>query len=116
MPDLARLRELDANADPAPWKAEWYTSTSGSTYVSTITGAGRAIGSDLAEWQDANALLIVAARNALPQLLAIAEAARDVVTMDGRFPLNMPRVTAPGLAPSASTRLAEALLTLEKTE
>lgn len=49
---LARLRQLEAAATPAPWR--W-----------------RVINSR------ADADLTVAARNALPQLLAIAEAARE---------------------------------------
>jgi hypothetical protein len=77
---IDRLRELDSAATPGPWR----------TYHDglTLDGEERQLVSEVADDTDygavakwmtpADAALIAEARNALPKLLAIAEAARMV--------------------------------------
>ena len=70
---LERLKELSQQATPGPWAVnpdgaeEWW-------YSDTILGEGGA-GGALASCTEGNAELIVTAINALPALIAVAEAA-----------------------------------------
>jgi hypothetical protein len=55
-------------------------------YVAAVDGAdGSSVGSDLAEWRDADALLVIAARNVLPLVVELVEAAQRVVVVDDRI-------------------------------
>lgn len=74
--DISKLRDLLAAATPGPWKPDYGTVTSA---VGDIIGADISYGTPMLELDPANAALICAAVNALPELLAIAEAAGDYV-------------------------------------
>ena len=70
---LERLKELAQQATPGPWEVnpggaeEWW-------YSDTIVNPG----GSLASCTEGNAALIVTAINALPALIAVAEAAKKV--------------------------------------
>lgn len=86
---LARLRQLEAAATPGPWK--WRELNS-----------------------PADADLIIAARNALPRLLDIAEAAPDVLEVLAAFhPMD---ADEPCHIYEAFTRLRVALAALDSQE
>lgn len=114
---VARLRQLEAAATPGPWRmrvrkplASKYTGPS--HVVAGEPGPVRAAIADYARnvadyCADPDAELIAAARNALPQLLAITEAAAEVeatLSYDGSATLE------------AAQRLAAALAALDSQE
>ena len=101
---LERLRELEAAATPGPWEYEHI----GQSVYKTPIGNGEKI-CDIRGWgwllhkhetdeareaeQDANAEFITLSRNALPLLLAVAEAAKWVMeTTDHAYVLNQAAV------------------------
>jgi hypothetical protein len=88
---VARLRQLEAAATPGPWSVRpyWFEVDGEPAHSEVIIGEdrysdGRVLPRRLREEMDNdNAALIVAARNALPQLLDIAEAMRRLAGSEG---------------------------------
>lgn len=88
LPTLDELRALERAATPGPWKAEtWYGEVDGEFAAVGPHHQPQPVGEDgdyeddgptgtVAMRAEADAALIAAARNALPHLLAIAEAAQ----------------------------------------
>lgn len=77
MTDTAELRRLEAEATPGPWKL------AGKATVNSPTGGG--IASVTMSNRASNAALIVAMSNALPELLAKAEAHDVLVVENERY-------------------------------
>ncbi len=89
---VARLRELEAAATEAPWEVA-HDHESSVALVQTADGTG--IAYDVI--YDADAALIAEARNAIPALLAVAEAAALAAEDIGQC-------ADPGLSPGAICR------------
>jgi hypothetical protein len=75
---IDRLRELDSAATPGPWSYFISSYDNGTMFITDdASGDEQTVRAD---WlSEADAALIAEARNALPKLLAIVEAARDVL-------------------------------------
>ena len=74
---IAKLRELLAAATPGPWRKDGYKDIWSGTDRETRQFLGAM--ACACETCETNAALIVAAVNALPALLAVAEAAQNTV-------------------------------------
>jgi hypothetical protein len=74
------MRDLLASVSPLPWSLQWYKRSDipdAQPYVSGVLGADQSyIASDLAEWHDADGVLVVAAVNEYEAHLDIEDAFR----------------------------------------
>lgn len=78
---IARLRELEAKATPAPWDIDHDARQGGADQIVEFrSGRTLTIAFGTSNGNEDDLPLIVSVRNALPHLLAIAEAAKHVAT------------------------------------